>query len=214
MFAPRLTARLTPPPARPAPPCDPQEWVDRYGDALLRYAAGRVATRDEAEDLVQETFLAAYRHRAKFDGQASFGTWLVAILRRKVADHHRKKGRAIERGAETLDAAEGPFTAGGSWAKKPSGWRAGPRELAENAEFWRVFEGCLRSLPLNLAQAFQLREVGSMSVEEACRATGVTPQNLAVRLHRARLLLRECLETKWFRGPKSSPSPSASAPSP
>lgn len=178
---------------------DPADWVDRYGDALLRYAGGRVASRELAEDLVQETFLAAFRHRSQFDGKSAFGTWLVAILRRKIVDHHRKLGRSPDLDAESLAAVDDPFTAKGKWTTSSTTWRTTPKELAENAEFWNVFQGCLSGLPMHLAQAFQMRELGMTSVDDASRLIGVTPKNLAVRLHRARLLLRHCLEKKWFR---------------
>ncbi|MDA0660378.1 MAG: sigma factor [Planctomycetota bacterium] len=53
---------------------DPSLWVDRYGDVLLRFANARLSGRDQAEDIVQETFLSAYRHREKFDGKSGSGT--------------------------------------------------------------------------------------------------------------------------------------------
>jgi len=177
---------------------DPADWVDRYGDALLRYAGGRVPSREIAEDLVQETFLAAFRHRSQFDGKSAFGTWLVAILRRKIVDHHRASGRSPDLDAESLATVEDPFTAKGRWTSSSTKWRTTPTDLAENAEFWNVFQGCLSGLPSHLAQAFQTREVGTVSVDEASRLIGITPKNLAVRLHRARLLLRQCLDNKWF----------------
>lgn len=190
----------------PAELSDPAEWVDRYGDPLLRFACGRVASHELAEDLVQETFLAAFRHRSQFDGKSAFGTWLVAILRRKIADHHRKSGRSADLDADSHAGVEGAFTARGKWTSSSTNWRATPRELAENAEFWTVFHGCMSDLPMHLAQAFQMREVAMASVDDASRMTGVTPKNLAVRLHRARLLLRQCLEKKWFRSERGGAS--------
>lgn len=190
-------------PVQPTPKSEqlphPAKWVDRYGDALLRYAAARVAGHELAEDLVQDTFLAAFRHRAKFDGQCAFGTWLVAILRNKISDHYRKAGRTLEiSDAAIIDTAK-PFDGNGKWSKPPANWRATPDQLAENAEFWGVLHDCLGGLPAHLAQAFQMREIGLASIDEVSKLTGVTPKNLAVRLHRARLLLRTCLERKWFR---------------
>jgi RNA polymerase sigma-70 factor, ECF subfamily len=192
--------------AMPAKLSDPADWVDRYGDALLRYAGGRVASRELAEDLVQETFLAAFSHRSQFDGKSAFGTWLVAILRRKIVDHHRKSGRSPDLAAESLAAVEDPFTAKGKWTISPTKWRMCPKVIAENAEFWNVFQDCMSGLPMHLAQAFQMRELGMASVDDASRLTGITPKNLAVRLHRARLLLRQCLEKRWFRGERGGAS--------
>lgn len=191
---------VTPSPPQEMPPKlrDPAEWVDCYGDALLRFAIGRGANRELAEDLVQETFLAAYRYRAQFDGKSAFGTWLVAILRRKIVDHHRKLGRSPDLDAEPLAVTEDPFTTKGKWSTSSSKWLASPKEVAENAEFWNVFQECMSGLPVHLAQAFQVRELNESSVDEASRYIGVTSKNLAVRLHRARLLLRQCLEKHWF----------------
>jgi RNA polymerase sigma-70 factor, ECF subfamily len=183
----------------PAQLSDPADWVDRYGDALLRFAGGRVASRELAEDLVQETFLAAFRHRSQFDGKSAFGTWLVAILRRKIVDHHRKSGRSPDLDAEPLAVVDASFTAKGKWTSSSTKWRTTPKDLAENAEFWNVFHGCMSGLPMHLAQAFQMRELAMVTVDDASKLTGITPKNLAVRLHRARLLLRQCLEKKWFR---------------
>jgi RNA polymerase sigma-70 factor (ECF subfamily) len=68
----------------------------------------------------------------------------------------------------------------------------------------RFCDGCISGLPMHLAQAFQMRELAMLSVDDASRLTGVTPKNLAVRLHRARLLLRQCLEKKWFRSERGA----------
>jgi RNA polymerase sigma-70 factor, ECF subfamily len=177
---------------------DPASWVDRYGDVLLRFACSRVSDADLAEDMVQETFLAAYRHRDKFAGDSSFGTWLVAILRRKIADHYRAAGRTPESlDSDSLDSAD-MFNKKGKWLAKYSRWQSSPAQLAEDQEFWQVFRTCLMGMPTHLAQAFQLRELVCATAEEASRQIGITPKNLGVRLHRARLLLRQCLDRKWF----------------
>lgn len=178
---------------------DPAQWVDRYGDLMLSFAVARTGRREVAEDLVQEAFLAAWRARATFDGRSSRGTWLVGILRRKIADHFRASGRElVSHAAEPAMAERALFNARGKWAAAPRKWPATPERLAEDAEFWRVFGGCLDTLPVHLAQAFQLREFGLATMEDICRVAGITPKNLSVRLHRARLLLRQCLERKWF----------------
>lgn len=195
----RLDKSMSVQPApKPERLCDPAAWVDRYGDALLRYASARVASHELAEDLVQETFLAAFRHREKFDGKSAFGTWLVSILRNKIVDHYRKSGRTLEISDEALVDVARPFDAKSKWSKTPAMWRDTPDKLAENAEFWGVFQDCLDGLPAHLAQAFCMREMGLVSLDEVSRLTGVTTKNLAVRLHRARLLLRSCLERKWY----------------
>lgn len=179
---------------------DPARWVDRYGDALLRFALARVGRREIAEDLVQETFLAAWKARKSFDGRSSRGTWLGGILRRKVADHFRRLGRErVAQEVETVEQGAEFFSRRGKWIERIAPWKESPEQLAENGEFWTVMAHCLGGLPVHLAEAFQLREMRLASMEEVCQATGVTPKNLSVRLHRARLLLRRCLDQNWFR---------------
>jgi RNA polymerase sigma-70 factor (ECF subfamily) len=199
-----VSRRLNPAMAlKPAPmsakPCDPSEWVDRYGDALMQFACSRVGRREAAEDLVQETFLAAYQSRHEFDGRSAFSTWLIGILRRKVADYYRRNAKTLEVvDCELVRPAE-PFDSRGKWTAAPAAWRTTPDRHAENAEFWEVVAGCLGGLPVHLAQVFEMRELGLASTDEVCQLTGLKPKNVAVRLHRARLLLRPCLERKWFR---------------
>ena len=70
-----------------------ERWVDDHGECLYRFALMRVRNRDVAEDLVQETFLAAVRGYEKFGGRSSERSWLCGILKNKVVDHFRKLGR-------------------------------------------------------------------------------------------------------------------------
>ena len=177
---------------------DPSLWVDRYGDALAQFAYARLGRLDEVEDIVQETFLAAWRARNTFDERSSRATWLFAILRRKIADHYRQAGRQPE-SLDAQPAAGEPalFTPRGKWSAPIAPWRESPERLAENAEFWQIVSQCLATLPAHLAQAFQLREIGLTSIDELSRMTGISPQNVAVRLHRGRALLRQCLQRKW-----------------
>src|SRR5260370_16889904 len=74
-------------------PTNPERWVDEHGDCLFRYALVRVRRREVAEDLVQDTLLAAIRSREKFAGQSSERSWLTGILKHKISDYLRKLGR-------------------------------------------------------------------------------------------------------------------------
>src|SRR5215470_17163737 len=77
----------------PHSPSNPIDWVDQHGDYLYNYALGQTRDRVGAEDLVQETFLAAFKSRDRFQGYSSERTWLVSILRHKICDHFRRKCR-------------------------------------------------------------------------------------------------------------------------
>ena len=97
---------------------------------------------------------------------------------------------------------------GGHWRKGPASWSGNPSREMETKEFWEVFGGCMSKLPQGLADAFFLRELDGLSADEVQDALGITPANFWKRLHRARSLLRQCLESSWFsqRTKRSTPS--------
>ena len=177
------------------------EWVDQYGDSLFRYALSRLRNREIAEDLVQETFLAALQSYERFQGQSSVLTWLTGILRHKVVDHQRRSLREQEMSDIVSDEDFDRlfFDARGHWKRRLGRWPdIGPEEL-EREEFWQVFRECLAGLTPGIGDAFRLREVESQSTTDICGALQISPSNLSVRLHRARTFLRRCLELHWFQ---------------
>ena len=187
---------------------DPEEWVDRYGDGLYRYALSRLRSPDLAADVVQETFLEALRARGSFAGRSSEWTWLVGILRHKVVDQLRRARRAPTTGDGVTDEdrVTSLFDRRGHWRASPAEWCGDPSREIESREFWEVFGGCLSKLPHGLADAFFLRELDGLGSEEVQLLLGITPANLWKRLHRARLLLRQCLESGWFGRREETPS--------
>lgn len=181
------------------PSQSPDAWVERYGDMLYRVAVSRVSDRSTAEDLVQDAFLAAWQGREKFAGRSDLGTWLVAILHRKIADHFRRTGRGRETQAPEVDeTAEALFDRHGKWSQPIGKLSLGLETSVERDEFRQVMLLCVGELPGNLAAAFSLHELEAAPVEQACELLGITRKNLAVRLHRARLLLRRCLQSRWL----------------
>lgn len=168
----------------------------------MRYALLQLRNPVEAEDVVQETLLAALEGRARFAGDSSLKTWLTGILKHKILDAIRRKAReqplapAADNDAETVDTL---FKSDGHWQQMPATW-GDPAAALENRKFWEIFQLCSRLMPERTARVFMLREVMEMSTEEICQECAITPTNLWVILHRARLTLRECLEIKWFGG--------------
>jgi RNA polymerase sigma-70 factor (ECF subfamily) len=179
---------------------DPADWADRYGDYLFRYAVLRLRDRSAAEDLVQETFLAALKDRGAFSGKSAEATWLVGILKHKIADHFRRLSREVSLGEDDPPdpAGESVFDASGHWAAGPADWGANPADLFRQKEFLDQFAECLSDLSPNQANAFTLREIEGLGTGEICKVLDVTETNLWVILHRARMLLRRCLEARWF----------------
>jgi RNA polymerase sigma-70 factor (ECF subfamily) len=189
---------------------DPETWVDRHGDVLYRYALLRLRSPDLAADVVQETYVEALRARASFAGRSSERTWLTGILRHKIVDHLRKVGRepAVQEHVSVESLGESPFDHRGRWRVGPASWGSEPGRQIEAREFWEVFSQCLSKLPQGVADAFFLRELDDLCADEVQQTLGITPTNLWKRLHRARSLLRQCLESGWF-----SPRTKASTPS-
>lgn len=180
---------------------DAGHWVDEHADVLYRYALQRVRRRDVAEELVQETFLAALRAREDFAGQSSEQTWLVGILRHKIVDHIRLDARAKSRKSQEGQdvSVDRFFKKDGHWKNGSRSWGVDPVALLEKRDFWMVFEKCFSGLPGKLADAFVLRELEELQPRQVCDNLKISESNLWVRLHRARVLLKECLERHWFR---------------
>jgi RNA polymerase sigma-70 factor, ECF subfamily len=183
---------------------DPERWVDEHGDYLFHYALSRLRDPSKAEDMVQEALLAALRGRDRFEGRSAERSWLTGILKNKILDHFRTAGRETNftdvefYGDE--DAASFDPSKADHWTDSaaPSEWDAPGADL-DKAEFWKVFRGCTSKLPDRVARVFLLREVDGVGSEEICENLRISPNNLWVMLHRARLALRRCLEENWFR---------------
>ena len=177
-----------------------ESWVDEHADALYRYAVLRVRHRAVAEDLVQETFLAAVKSNATFQGGSRRRTWLVGILRHKISDHFRAiRGQtAVTNDEESDDLVNRMFDAKGRWRNPPQSWSVNPEEIAQRKEFWLVLRSCVDSLPTKAGEAFALRVIEDTDADEVCKAMEISSTNLWVLLHRARSRLRACLEMHWF----------------
>jgi RNA polymerase sigma-70 factor (TIGR02943 family) len=189
-----------------SPLSNPDRWVDTYADALFRYALTRLRRRQDAEDAVQETLLAALQGHRQFRGDSAELTWLIGILRNKVVDRIRLATREtqvnlVDDVGETVDEWSGTTD---HWLRAPKAWRGDPTKLVENGEFWDQVRKCFAGLPERQAQVFALRTFDELEAEDICQQTGLTAANLWVLLHRARGSLRACLEGSWF-APEAKP---------
>lgn len=177
-------------------------WVDAHADYLFNFAIGQVHDASAAEDLVQETFLAAVKARETFSGQSSERTWLVGILRHKIYDHVRKTCR--ERAARCERApANDPESWEEStlWLHDVAAESQLPSRRIELAEFRQNLELALGKLPPRFAQLFQLYEIEERPNHEVCAQMKISEGNLWVMLHRARKQLREQLRGWWLGEP-------------
>lgn len=173
----------------------PEQWVECYGDVLFRYAMSRLGRQHDAEDVVQETLLAALRSRQEFRRQSQPQSWLLGICRHKVLTRLRTAAR---KGPTTdVDDLDLWFDASGHWRKPTTRW-SDPAALVERQDFWRQVHSCLGRLPTRMAEAFTLRTLDDCDPADVCRELAISPANFWVLLHRARLRLVRCLQVHWF----------------
>ena len=177
--------------------------VEQFRSYLMRYALLQLRDPTSAEDVVQETLLAAIEGSARFSGKSAIKTWLTGILKHKIVDQVRRHSREqpLVQGDDDerseADVIDALFRADGHWQNAPLNW-GDPGKALENKKFWEIFEMCAKLMPAKTARVFMMREVLELSTEEICKELGITATNCWVMLHRARLSLRECLESKWF----------------
>ena len=184
---------------------DPAAWLDDHGDYLFRFAMKHLRNTAQAEDAVQETLLAALQAQAKYSGGSSLRTWLTGILKHKIIDIIRKQSRETTYASDDA-GANGPsdkpdnalFDQRGEWAVPQTSW-GHPETALENERFWDAFMACLDGLSPKLAQIFSLRELSGLETAELCEVLNITSSNCWVILHRARLALKDCLETNWLK---------------
>jgi RNA polymerase sigma-70 factor (ECF subfamily) len=179
---------------------DPIKWLDDHGDALYAFALMRVREPSQAEDLVQETLLAALGAVDNFKGESTERTWLTGILKHKVLDHLRRSGR--EKPLSDEDEANmekaSMFDETGLWTIKPGNWTEPERSL-EQEQFWNTMSNCVEKLPEKLRTIYVLREFDGIETDVLLETLNISSKNnLWVMLSRARLQLRHCLETNWF----------------
>jgi RNA polymerase sigma-70 factor, ECF subfamily len=169
---------------------------------LLRFAKLQLRDEAAAEDAVSATLLAILEKPDAFKGGSSLRTYATAILKHKVVDQIRRCAREVP--IEPLDdqsvdeAIEAMFDETGHWADKPVAW-VEPERALEQGQMMQAVERCLENLPGRLARAFMMREWLEKETHEICAELGITANNCHVMLFRARMLLRTCLETSWFK---------------
>lgn len=196
----RFVETLTPSPVATMP--DPAAWLDHHGNALYAYALMRVRDASVAEDLVQDTLLAAIKSVDRFKGESSERTWLIGILKHKVLDHLRRAGRErrLDEGMVSTEGEEAQhFDDRGQWRVEVTEW-SDPERSLEREEFWQTLQDCVGKLPDRLAILFTLRELDGMETDKLMETLNISSHNnVWVMLSRVRLRLRKCLETHWFK---------------
>ena len=179
-----------------------EEQLIEHRSYLIRFARLQLRNDDWAEDAVSETLLAALSRPQSFGNRSQLKTWLVGILKHKVVDLIRSNARFVTL-ADTPADEEGDeldrlsFKVDGHFSEMPNDW-GNPDKTLQQVQFFKVLDACMERLPPALGRLFLMREWLELSSKEVCKELSLTPTNLYVQLHRARLRLQECLNIHWF----------------
>ena len=170
--------------------------VGRYHQQLLA-TASTMLSRADAEEAVQDAWIAAYKAMARFEGRSKLSTWLTRIVINEARMRLRRAGREInlDLDDEARDALAGRFSPNGHWQHPPSNWGSdAPDALLTSEELRECMKKTLAGLPDNQRLALELRDMQGQSFEEICNTLGASPSNVRVLLHRARTRLFQLVD--------------------
>ena len=163
-----------------------EKLMRRYNQRILRTARAVLRDEAEAEDVVQETFVRAFRHLEQFEERSSVGTWLTRIAVNEALSRLRRSQRFNVLDSETNQEEGGSYSVE---SKQP-----GPEEQASSQELRSVLTAAIDSLSQELRTVFVLREIEGLSTLETSEALQLTSEAVRVRFHRARQALRRAVE--------------------
>jgi len=169
------------------------ELLRRYEGKIFRLALHITQNREDAEDVLQETFLKAYEHLDQFQGQSKFYTWIVriAVNQALMKLRKRKSDRSVSLD-DTIDTGEDTV------AREIAGWDENPEQQYSREELSRILGGAVEDLAPIYRAVFVLRDIDELSTEETADALGLSVPAVKSRLLRARLQLRDKL-TRFFK---------------
>jgi RNA polymerase sigma-70 factor (ECF subfamily) len=158
---------------------------EAYSDKVYRLALGMLEDEAEAEGVVQDAFLRLFERLDQFEARSKLSTWLYRVAYNLTIDRLRKRRPTLS--MDDPDTDELPLP------QVLVDWRQWPERILSDEELTAELDKAIASLPEKYRAVFMLREIEGLSVAETAVITHVTPANVKVRLHRARLLLRERL---------------------
>lgn len=174
-----------------------EQLVRTYHTAMKRFASAMIGDA-QAEEVVQESWMAAIRHLSNFEGRSSLKTWLFTIVGNEARSRLRKGRREVfiedQPGAESL-FDKGRFAADGHWAQPPGLWHDdSPEALLSHEDFRRCLEKALQNLPETQRSVLLLRDLDELSLEDICNVLGLSASNVRVLIHRARTRIHSMVE--------------------
>jgi len=156
------------------------KMVDRYKKRLMNVLGRMLSSTEEAEDIVQETFVRVYQHRQSFNFKHCFSTWIYTICLNLARNELRKRKKFKYQDITEMQGNELEFAVD---AKVPS-------------RLPQMLETAIKELPVKYREAFLLRDVQEMPYEEVAKVLGVPLGTVKSRVNRARLILRDKLQPR------------------
>jgi RNA polymerase sigma-70 factor (ECF subfamily) len=182
---------------------DITHWVNDYGQELFRWALFKTNDRFLAQDLVQDTFISAIEKKNEFKGNSSPKTWLFRILNNKIIDFYRSKSKnkhfafSIDE-VSALKLIDADFNDSGSWkdTRSFSTW-SDDKHLLDDEDFNSIMKSCMDSLPELWFSVITSKYYDEKSAAEICQELDISPSNYWQLMHRSKLLLKKCIDSKW-----------------
>jgi len=171
--------------------------VDRFHEPMLRLATSFVPSRAIAEEVVQDTWLAALRGLAAFEGRSSLKTWLFRILVNRARSTGSKEQRSVPVADPEPAVDPSRFGGDGGWADPPEHWIEAAESRMEAGKLADRVRAWIDELPARQREVVLLRDVEGMSSDEVCAVLALTEGNQRVLLHRGRSRLRQLFEDEF-----------------
>lgn len=178
--------------------------VRRYHASLVGVAQGVIGSRAQAEEVVQDSWIAVYRNIARFEGRSSLAGWLFAIVRNRARTRIVAENRTV--GLDGLSSGERAvgaenFRADGHWTELPALWdELNPERVIGGRQLWEIVHEVIQALPDAQKATIVMRDIEGQSGEDVCALLGVSAENQRVLLHRARGRVRAAIDATMAMG--------------
>ncbi|MCD6023622.1 MAG: polymerase, sigma-24 subunit, subfamily [Fibrobacteria bacterium] len=169
-------------------------------DSLFAFARRHFSSREECQEVLQETYLAVHKGLAGFQGGSKLTTWIYSLAYHKICDQIAVKTRRREEALEPEESAADPEARADSWSALTPWEASADRVLAKSAAEILIAEAIRLLVPPG-SEVYRLRDVEGFSGEEVAAMLGISPENVRVLLHRTRKQIVEWVRNKMAAGP-------------
>jgi RNA polymerase sigma-70 factor (ECF subfamily) len=176
--------------------------IRRFHASLTRVAASVIGSHAQAEEVVQDAWLAVFANIARFEGRSSLTTWVFSIVMNRARTRIGREGRTVGLPA-ILDGAQpgeravpaSAFKPDGHWVEAPRLWdEISPERIVGGRQLWDLVQEAIEILPAGQKAVILLRDMEGRDADETCALLGITPENQRVLLHRARGRIRATID--------------------